>query len=150
MSTLVTETIGERSPSIVTPRRRATSVAAAPMSWRQRQQFDVLGAGGAQCLDCQHALGMSGDRDGRSRGEIHSLAGQCAHRGDLGEQNTGQRARRRHQLPGARHRLLGGQSAHPPQRIEPDRADDDQFPGDRLQHHFGRGEQCRQLILDAT
>ena len=32
---------------------------------------------------------------------------------------------------------------------KPDRADHDQFPGDRLQHHFGLGEQRRQLVLDA-
>ena len=115
---------------------------------RQRQQLHVLGSAGGERLNGQHALGVPRDRDRRRGGQVHALTGQGAHGGDLGEQDAGHRDGGRRQLLGVGHRLFGGQRAHPLQRLETDRPDDDQLLGHGLEQQFGLPGQRRELGLD--
>ena len=64
-SALVTDTIGGRSPSAEMPRRRATSVPAAPISWASASSSTSLAPPALQRLDGQHALGVPGHRHRR-------------------------------------------------------------------------------------
>ena len=115
---------------------------------RHRQQLHILGALGRERLDRQHALRVACDGDGRCCGQIHALAAQRAHSGDLGQQHAGHRHRGRRQVLGGGHRLLGRQRADPVHRLEPDRPHHDQLARDRLEQQLGFPDQRRQLGLD--
>ncbi len=75
------------------PRRRATSVPAAPISCGHGQQLGVARAPGLERLDRQHALRVPGDGHRRCGVQVHALSRQGAHGGDLGQQHAGHRHR---------------------------------------------------------
>ena len=102
----------------------------------QRKQVDVLGATGFERLDGQHALGMSGHGDRRRTQKVQALPIQCPDRRDLGQQDAGQRHRGRGQMTRGWHRLVSGQLADPPQRLEADGPYHHEFVGDRFQQQF--------------
>ena len=115
----------------------------------QRQKFDILGAGGLERLDGQHALGMPGRRNRWRGGEVEALVTQRPDGSDLSQQHARERDRRGGQLRSGGRRLVGGQRAHPAQRLETDRPDDHQFVGDRLQQQLGLPDDPGQFRLDA-
>ena len=77
------------------------------------------------------------------------LPRQGAHRGDLGEQDAGQRHRGRGQLLGGRNRVLRRQCAYPAQRLKADGPHDDELAGDRLEQQLRLADQRRQFGFDA-
>ena len=91
---------------------------------------------------------MAGHGDRGRSNEIEALTVQRPDRRDLTEQNTGQRYRRRSQVAGRRHRLIGCQFPHPPQRLEADGPHHDEFVGDRFQQKFGLPDDPGQFRLD--
>ena len=115
---------------------------------RQCQQLHIPGSGGRDRLNGQHALGVPRDRHRRRGGQVHALTGQGTHGGNLGQQDARHRDGGRRQLLSVRHRLFGGQRAHPLQGLETDRPDDDQLLGHRLQQQRGLPGQRRELGLD--
>ena len=146
-SALVTDTIGGRSPR---PRCRG----GGPPGCRRPRSAGRGRAAGRPRRPRPAGLRRPA-RPGNGRPpppagwrQVHALAGQGADGGDLGEQYTGHRHRGRGQLFGRRHRLLGGQQAHPAQRLEADGTDHDQFLGHRLEQQLGLTGQCRQLRFD--
>ena len=140
-------------------RRTVTERDDAPATGHQRaggadelgqcQQLHVHAAAGLQRRDGQHALGVTGRGDGRGIGEVQTLAGQRPDGRDLGQQNAGQRHRRRGQLMRRRNRLRGRQCPHPPQRFEADRADHDDLIGHRLQQQLGLAGDSGEFGLDS-
>ena len=111
--------------------------AGRPAQLSQCEQLYVLGPTGPERRDGHHALRVAGQRDRRGVGEVHALTAQGAGRGDLGQQHTGNRHRRRHQLAPGRHRLPGRQRSDPAQRLEADGPNHDEFVGHRFQQVFG-------------
>ena len=148
-SALVTETIGGRSPSTEMPRRRATSVPAAPISWASASSSTSWAPRRLATPRRPARPGSARRRPPAAWPPSPCPAGQGAHRGDLREQDAGQRHRGGRQVLVRGHRLLGRQRAHPPQRLEADRTDNDQFGGDRLEQQFGLTDQGGQLGFDA-
>ena len=115
---------------------------------RQGEQFHVTRTGGFERLDGKHALGMAGHRHRRCPGEIQPLPIQSAYRRDLAQQHTGQRHRRRRQVPRGGRWLLGSDLTHPAQRLEADGPHHDEFVRDRFQQQFRLADHGGQLRLD--
>ena len=91
---------------------------------------------------------MTGHRDRRGDGEVQPLPVQSSYRRDLTQQHTGQRHRRRRQVPSRRSRLRGSDLTHPTQRLEADGPHHDQFVGDRFQQQFRLTDHGGELRLD--
>jgi hypothetical protein len=115
---------------------------------RHRQQLDVARTRRLQRLDGQDALRVPDHGHRWSGHQVHALPGQGADRGDLGEQDTGQRHRGRGQVLGGRNRVFGSQRSHPAQRLEPDRPHNNQLVGHRLEQQVHLAGQRRQLGFD--
>ena len=115
---------------------------------RHRQQLDIARSRRFQGLHGQDSLRVPDDGHRRGGDQVHALPGQGADRGDLGEQDTGQRRCGRGQVFVGRNRVLGSQRAHPAQRLEADRSHHDELAGHRLEQQVHLADQRRQLGFD--
>ena len=92
---------------------------------------------------------MTGHGDGRGVEQVETLTRGGTDCGQLRQQDAGAGDRGGGQLLGRRQWLVGGQRTHPLHRLEADRTDHDEFPGDGQQQQRGFTDQLTELGFDS-